>query len=131
MASSGMAQRAELHDVIPVLPARNVSDAIDYYVARLGFELAFQVPDHDPDYAMVRRGGVRLHLHSHTDEEFQQGAGQLMLRLVVDDPDALFSEYQDKSVFHPGTALRDTPWDTREFAFWDLNHNGLTFMRDL
>ena len=126
-----MVQRAELHDVIPVLPARNVSDAVDYYLARLGFELAFQVPDDDPNYAMVRRGGVRLHLQSHTDDEFQQGAGQLMLRLVVDDPDALFAEYQDKSVFHAGTALRNTPWNTREFAFWDLNHNGLTFMRDL
>jgi hypothetical protein len=23
------------------------------------------------------------------------------------------------------TALRDTPWGTREFAFYDLNGNGL------
>ena len=54
-----------------------------------------------------------------------------MLRLVVDDPDVLFGEYKDKDVFHKGTQLCDTSWGTREFAFWDLNHNGLTFMRDL
>ena len=54
-----------------------------------------------------------------------------MLRLVVDDPDALFPEYKDNGVIHDETRLGDTEWGTREFAFWDLNHNGLTFMRDL
>ena len=34
-------------------------------------------------------------------------------------------------MFHEDTRLRNAPWGTREFAFWDLNHNGLTFMRDL
>jgi len=54
-----------------------------------------------------------------------------MLRLVVDDPDALFEEYYEHGVFHDETTLGDTEWGTREFALWDLNHNGLTFMRDL
>jgi uncharacterized glyoxalase superfamily protein PhnB len=54
-----------------------------------------------------------------------------MLRLLVDDPDALFAEYADKGVFHEGTALRDTPWGTREFAFFDPDHNVLTFYRNL
>jgi len=54
-----------------------------------------------------------------------------MLRLVVDDPDVLFQEYKDKGVFHQHTQLGDTSWGTGEFAFFDLNHNGLTFMRDL
>lgn len=50
---------------------------------------------------------------------------------MVDDPEALFQEYMDKGVFQEQTQLRNTSWGTREFAFWDLNHNGLTFMRDL
>jgi len=58
-------------------------------------------------------------------------AGQTMMRLVVDDPDLLFQEYEHKGVFREGTQLSDTSWATREFAFWDLNHNGLTSMRDL
>ena len=28
-------------------------------------------------------------------------------------------------------AMRDTPWGTREFAFYDPDRNGLTFYRDL
>ena len=49
-------------------------------------------------------------------------------RFVVD---ALFVEYQDKGVFHSQTALRYTPWGTREFAFYDLNGNGLFFYQNL
>ena len=127
-----MAKHAELNDVIPVLPARDVSEAIRFYVERLGFDLVFQDSGDRPQYAGIRRGGVELHLQFQFETDFAAGtAGQGMLRLIVDDPDTLFTEYQDKGVFHQGTQLRDTSWGTREFAFWDLNHNGLTFMRDL
>ena len=129
-----MAKRAELSDVIPVLPARDVSEAVQFYLERLGFELLFQDSDDRPQYAGIRRGAVELHLQFQFEKDFEAGtAGQAILRLVVDDPDVLFGEYKDKDkdVFHKGTQLRNTPWGTREFAFWDLDHNGLTFMRDL
>jgi len=54
--------RAELSDVIPVLPARDVREAIRFYVDRLGFELSFQDAHDRPQYAGVRRGSVELHL---------------------------------------------------------------------
>ena len=127
-----MARRAELSDVIPVLPARDVSEAVQFYVERLGFELLFQDTGDRPQYAGIRCGAVELHLQFQFEKDFEAGtAGQAMLRLAVDDPDVLFEEYSDKGLFHEGTQLRDTSWGTREFAFWDLNHNGLTFMRDL
>ena len=123
---------ARLAGVIPVLPARDVRDAVRFYVGRLGFEVVFQDSPDRPLYAGIRRDAVELHLQFQFQADFEAGtAGQAMLRLVVDDPDALFREYRDKGVFHDETQLRDTPWGTREFAFWDLNHNGLTFMRDL
>jgi uncharacterized glyoxalase superfamily protein PhnB len=127
-----MANGARFGQVIPVLPARDVGEAIRFYVDRLGFEVVFQEPEDGPQYASVRRDGVELHLQSHDEDEFRAGeAGQAMLRLVVDDPDALFDEYKDRGVFHAETALENMEWGTREFAFWDPNHNGLTFMRDL
>jgi catechol 2,3-dioxygenase-like lactoylglutathione lyase family enzyme len=121
-----MAGRAEVERVIPVLPARDVTEAVRFYVDRLGFELLFQDRELGPRYAAIRRGGVMLHLQFHDGS-----AAHAMLRLVIDDPDALFHEYAGQGVFHQGTELRDTPWGTREFAFWDLDGNGLTFMRDL
>jgi uncharacterized glyoxalase superfamily protein PhnB len=122
-----MTTRAELKDVIPVLPARDVREAVQFYVERLGFELVFEDSDHDPRYAGVRRGAVELHLQFQFEKDFKAGtAGQAMLRLVVDDPDMLFQEYKGTGVFHEGTELCNTSWGTREFAFWDLNRNGLT-----
>jgi uncharacterized glyoxalase superfamily protein PhnB len=125
-----MTKRAEMSYVIPVLPARNVTDAIRFYVDRLGFELRFTDRSDDPQYAGVRRGGIVLHLQFQYEKDFQAGtAGQCMLRFVVDDPDALFEEYRDKGVFDEWTKVADTDWGTREFAFSDPNRNGLTFLR--
>ena len=54
-----------------------------------------------------------------------------MLRFLVADVDTLFKELQPKGVFHERTALRATPWHTREFAFYDPDRNGLTFYVDV
>lgn len=56
---------------------------------------------------------------------------KLALRFVVEDVDGLFAEYQDKGVFHARTALENTEWGTREFAFYDADGNGLFFYRVL
>jgi uncharacterized glyoxalase superfamily protein PhnB len=125
-----MAGDAQFQAIIPVLPARDVAEAIRFYVEQLGFEVFFKDSEDKPTYAGLRRGSVRLHLQFQFEKDFEAGtAGQCMLRFLVDDTDALFAEYKDKGVFHDRTQLRDTTWGTREFAFWDLNRNGLTFMR--
>jgi uncharacterized glyoxalase superfamily protein PhnB len=53
------------------------------------------------------------------------------LRIVVDDPDALYEQYKARDVFHKVTKLADTPWGTREFAIYDPDGNALTFYRHL
>ncbi len=119
-----------IEQVQPVLPTRDVSAAIGYYVGRLGFELAFADSTEDPGYAGVRRGGAEVHLQWHEAEEWER-VERPSLRFVVQDVDALFDEYATADVFHDSTALRDTAWGTREFAFYDLDMNGLTFYRDI
>ncbi|MGD0676535.1 MAG: VOC family protein [Polyangiaceae bacterium] len=114
----------------PMLPARNVEKALRFYVERLGFHHTFgQVSN---NYVGVGRDGVELHLCWQREEDFQAGkAGQAMLRFVVDDPDALFEEYEAKGLVREGMAVEDKPWGTREFGFFDPDGNGLTFYRDL
>ncbi|MDX1392917.1 MAG: glyoxalase/bleomycin resistance/extradiol dioxygenase family protein [Gemmatimonadota bacterium] len=119
-----------LEQVQPVLPTRDVEAAIGYYVGRLGFELAFADSTERPSYAGVRRGGVELHLQWHDESEWER-VERPLLRFVAPDVEALFEEYADRDVFHDETALQDTPWGTREFAFYDLDSNGLVFYRDL
>lgn len=116
--------------VHPVLPVRNVSDAVDYYTERLGFKLLFKYEGDSPGYAVIRREGVEIHLQWHDSSSFES-VQRLNLRLLVENVDGLFEEYKDKNVFHDRTALRDTSWGTREFAFYDPDNNALTFYQDL
>ncbi len=118
---------AHFQRVSPVLAVRNVSDAIDFYTKKLGFELKGTDRPQDPKYATVGRDEVRLNLQWHDAADFT-GEGP-ELRFLVDDVDGLFEEYRTKDVFHARTALQDTPWGTREFAFFDLDGNGLFFYR--
>lgn len=115
--------------VHPVLPVRDVNTAIRYYTERLGFRLRFQDDPAAPRYAGIQRDGVILHLQWHDEADFV--ADRPAVRFVIDDPDRLFEEYRGQGVFHDRTALRDTPWRTREFAFYDLDGNALFFYRDL
>ena len=54
-----------------------------------------------------------------------------MIRLEVGDVENLFDTCEPLGVVHEQTALRNTPWGTREFAFDDPDRHGLTFYHDL
>ena len=114
-----------LEQVQPVLPSRDVDASVDFYVGRLGFSLVFKVAE-KPAYAVIRRDGVELHLQWHDASEWSR-TERPMLRFLVSDVDGLFAEFEPQGVFHERTALRTTPWGTREFAFFDPDMNGLTF----
>ena len=123
--------RARFQEVHPVLPVRGVAKAVAFYTERLGFRLEFQDSPDTPRYAGVERDGVRLHLQWHDPVDYPGVENQnLGLRFLIEDVDDLFAEYRDKGVFHAGTDLRDTPWGTREFAFYDPDGNGLFFYRN-
>ena len=125
-----MTSKAVFESVHPVLPSQNVSAAIEFYTGKLGFRLAFQDAASEPGYAGIVRDSVEIHLQWHDPAEWS-AVERPMLRFMVPDVDGLFEEYQPNGVFHDRTELRDTPWNTREFAFYDLDKNGLTFYRDL
>lgn len=120
-----------LNKVHPVLPVKNVKKAIDFYVNRLGFKQAFKDQGDNPGYAGVVRDAVEIHLQWHDAKEWDAGIDRPMLRFVCENIDELFAEYATTAVFHENTGFKKTPWNTREFAFYDLYQNGLTFYEDL
>jgi catechol 2,3-dioxygenase-like lactoylglutathione lyase family enzyme len=122
---------ATLEDIHPVLPSKDVTASIEFYVDRLGFTLLGQDSPSSPRYAVLRRDRATLHIQWHDPAEWEAAADRPMLRFVVPAVEDLFDEYKAKGVFHDRTALRDTPWGTREFAFYDLYQNGLTFFRNV
>jgi catechol 2,3-dioxygenase-like lactoylglutathione lyase family enzyme len=124
-------RRAKLNQTIPILDVRSVEDALRFYVDRLGFEVEFRY-EADPDnYAGVYRDNVFLHMQWQDHEHFASGgAGQARIRIIVDDPDSLYSEFRNNGALPDGVVVRDTAWGTREFGFRDPDGNGLSFYRD-
>jgi len=111
----------------PILGTRDIQRAIDFYLHRLGFRLAFGDQADPPNYVGFRRDAVELHMQF----QFEHEMGTIRLRFLVEDPDALFAEYQRRGVECSPHGIRDTPWGTREFALYDLDRNALTFYRHL
>jgi len=119
-----------LKEIHPVLPVKNVTEALEFYIKKLGFELAFADDDKKPFYAGVKRDNIEIHLQWHDEKEW--GAiDRPSLRFVTQHIEALYDEYKTKNIFHKNTSLKKTDWGTREFAFYDLYQNGLTFYQDI
>ena len=111
----------------PILGTRDIQQAIVFYTRQLGFELAFGDKADPPNYVGFRRDAVELHMQF----QFEYEMGTIRLRFLVEDPDAIFSEYRLRGVECNPEGVHDTPWGTREFALYDVDGNALTFYRDL
>ncbi|WP_299226006.1 VOC family protein [uncultured Psychroserpens sp.] len=120
-----------LKHIHPVLPVKNVTQAIRYYTEKLGFRLAFKDEGDNPNYGGVIRDGIEIHLQWHDEKEWEVTIDRPLLRIYVDHIEALFDEYKTKDIFHDRTSLKETTWGTREFGFYDLYGNGLVFYLDL
>ena len=111
----------------PILGTRDIQRAIEFYTQQLGFQLAFRDKTDPPNYVGFRRDAVELHMQF----QFEHEIGTIRLRFLVEDPDALFNEYRQRTVECSPNSVHDTLWGTREFALYELNRNALTFYRDL
>jgi catechol 2,3-dioxygenase-like lactoylglutathione lyase family enzyme len=110
----------ELRRAIPLLPAPNVRDSVDFYGESLGFEEVFV----DDDYASVRRGGVEIHLWQCDDRYIAENTS---CRIEVDGIETLYAEYQTAGVIHPTGALEMKSTGCREFSAVDDSGNLLVF----
>ncbi len=109
----------------PILGTRDIRPAIEFYTQQLGFTLAFGDKADPPNYVGFRRDAVELHMQF----QFEHEMARTRLRLLVEDPDGLYSEYRQRGIECTANGVRDTPWRTREFALYDLDRNALTFYR--
>jgi len=110
----------------PILGTRDIQRAIAFYTQQLGFKLAFGDKADPPNYVGFQRDAVELHMQFQFEHEMET----IRLRFLVQDPDALFSEYRQRGVECNPNSVHDTSWGTREFALYDFDRNALT-SRDL
>ncbi len=115
--------------VHPVVDVRDVRKSAQWYVDSLGFDLLF-IDDGEPNYAVLGRDGVEIHLQWHSGEEWEIMSGSVY-RFLLDEPDSFFAECRTRGVELPhGKSVEDTTWGTREFGLYDPDGNALFFYRD-
>ena len=113
----------------PQLFVADIKAACDFYVGKLGFQVKYLYGD-PPFYGQVFCDDARLNLR-HVDRPVFDPAMRakedlLSATIVLDNIEALFREYQTKSViFHQ--ALRSEPWGARTFILADPDGNLISF----
>lgn len=115
----------------PVIPVSNMSRTVSFYTDKLGFTLTYDSTQYEAgpmNYAVLCRDHICLHFQLFDDHH---RLTMPSLRFVVSDIQALYDDFTQRSAISPQIALRETPWNTREFAFFDPDKVGLTFYQEL
>ena len=108
---------------VPHLPADDLGIAKEFYVAKLGFRVAFEVSDDGKSGILgLTRGGIQL-----TVDSPMSGHGRnVCVSLEVDDADAYFNEWSPRvNVLRPP---KNEPWGARTFDLLDPFGNTLFVM---
>ncbi|TYB79558.1 glyoxalase superfamily protein [Bizionia myxarmorum] len=120
-------EKAHLHQIHPVLPVQDMVSALFFYVHKLGFEIAFADSPKEPTYAGIRRGAIEIHLQKQDKKSGQSGLGAANLRIVVQNMERLYVEYEANGVFQGPVQITKTAFGTKEFTVIDMHQNSLTF----
>ena len=82
-----------LAQIIPILPVKDVLEALEFYIKKLGFELVFIDEERQPRYAGIRRNNIALHLQWYEASEWEQDKNRPMLRIQVQGIESLYKKY--------------------------------------
>lgn len=117
--------------VSAVVTVSDVGAALAFYRDRLGCSLQWQDDPAHPNYAIVFRGPLSLHLQPASRNAGAHAAlGKSALYVWVDDAVALHAELASAGVAI-AVPLCETPYGTREFALRDPDGNGLSFAENI
>ena len=110
----------------PVLSSANIKRDITWYKKYVGFELVME----QNGYAVLHRDNQWLHLQWHHDTKEYPVLGSV-IKLFVDDIQPIFEEMIKRNTITKEKLHLNTPWNTNEFAFFDLNKNAIYFVADI
>ena len=123
-----LSMSATVRSAVPILPAADTAASLEWWTQVCGFTETFR-DNTPPTYAGISREGTHLHIAGMSDRELARTVGdQTMVRIVVDDVEAMYAEYQQRGgKVHPNGSLQTKPWGTTEFAAKDPNGVCVTF----
>jgi len=124
--------RPEISSVSPFLIVQDTPAALSFYRDRLGFEVTFQEPAHEPFFGIVRRGGAMILLKSVGVAPLPNCKREPEARwdayFYVPDPDALAAEFALRNIEF-SKPLKDTHDGLRGFELKDADGYVLFFGR--
>jgi catechol 2,3-dioxygenase-like lactoylglutathione lyase family enzyme len=106
---------------VPIVPARDAVTSAKWYRDKLGFDVVHT----EPEYAIVERDDVGVHLWGPSGIPPEKS--DTMFRIRVEGIDELYERCQATEIVHPNAPLEEKPWGAREFAVVDGDGNLLTF----
>jgi catechol 2,3-dioxygenase-like lactoylglutathione lyase family enzyme len=109
-----------LRRAIPVLSAPDLTEAVTFYVQKLGCRQIIQ----SHVYAGVARDGIEIHFAKCADANLPKNSS---CRVEVVGIDALYEELKPHGILHPHGDLVDRPWGYREFVVLDCFGNAVNF----
>jgi catechol 2,3-dioxygenase-like lactoylglutathione lyase family enzyme len=124
--------RPVINGIAPFFIVRNAATAVAFYHDKLGFDLLFQEPEHDPFFAIVSRDGAMLMLKavsvSPQPNSTRDPDARWDAYVRVPDPDALAAEFASRGVVF-SEPLQDTHDGLRGFELKDADSYVLFFGR--
>lgn len=109
-----------------MLPSADIDRDVAWYKDKMGLQLSFA----DRMYAVLYRDNLWIHLQWHADTEDDPLLGGSVIRLYVKNLTPLFNEFIERGTITADKLRTNTPWDTNEFGFFDLNKNAIFIMED-
>jgi len=113
--------------ITPVLPSSDISRDVDWYEKMTGFTCLYA----DRMYAILLREQQCIHLQWHAGTSGDPMPEGSVVRIFVKDIQPLVEEFIRRGTIRKQSYIPNTPWNTREFGFHDLNRNSIYMVEDL
>lgn len=108
----------------PILASLSSEETISFYTKKMGFTFHSEWDG----YLIFSRDDVMIHLWPTSDESIPKNTG---CYVNVTNVDELYEEYKNHDIIHPNGALKDMPWEMRQFSILDNNGNIIHFGQDI
>jgi hypothetical protein len=108
-----------LKKAIPVLPATNITETINFFESKLGF-----VGTNYGNYAILKYKNTEIHLLMSQVKQGNVNPGCLIL---VDNIEDLYTRFCAKGLVGLKGKLQEKQWGTKEFIIVDNNNNHIRF----
>ena len=111
--------------VTPVISTSDIERDIIWYNKKVDFDLTYQ----EHGYAVLHREQQWIHLQWHHDNEEDPVYGSVV-KFFVEDIHLILDELVKRGTVSKDKLQLNTPWNTHEFAFFDLNKNAIYFVQN-